>query len=53
MASVHCVLLINLIHVFSYGLQGTTYMMNNMYTCISCENDCVVDCDRAKVRLVT
>ena len=32
MASMHCVLLINLIHVFSYGLQCTTYMMNNMYT---------------------
>jgi len=32
MASMHCVLLINLIHVFSYGLQCQTYMMNNMYT---------------------
>jgi len=32
MASMHCVLLINLIHVFSYGLQCTTYKMNYMYT---------------------
>ena len=32
MASMRCVLLINLIHVFSYGLHGTTYMMKNMHT---------------------
>jgi len=32
MASMRYVLLINLIHVLSYGLQGTTYMMNNIYT---------------------
>ena len=32
MASTHCVLLINLIHVFSYGLKCTTYMMNNMHS---------------------
>jgi hypothetical protein len=25
-------LLIDLIYVFSYGLQSTTYMVNNMYT---------------------
>jgi hypothetical protein len=32
MAKMHCVLLIDLIYVFSYGLQCITYMMNNMYT---------------------
>jgi len=32
MARMHCVLLIDLVHVFSYGLQCTTYTMNNMYT---------------------
>jgi hypothetical protein len=32
MANMHCVLLIDLIYVFSYGLRCITYMMNNMYT---------------------
>jgi hypothetical protein len=32
MANMHCVLLIDLIYVFSYGLQCIAYMMNNMYT---------------------
>jgi hypothetical protein len=32
MANMHCVLLIELIYVFSYGLQCIAYMMNNMYT---------------------
>jgi hypothetical protein len=47
------VLLINLIYVISYGLQYTTYVMNNMYTLLHVRMICVADCNHAKVRLMT